>query len=93
MNHHPSLSLDKRTRDVSVIMKYQQDQMILRALRYCINPSFNACCKIFKVCLVILGHYVATLRIKGLKIVNNFFEIDIFSIHVELIMLKIFPGK
>ena len=43
MNHHPSLSLEKETRDVSVIMKYQQDQMILRALMYCVNPfMYNA---------------------------------------------------
>ena len=41
MNHYPSLSLEKGTRDVSVIMKYQQDQMILRALMYCINPLIH----------------------------------------------------
>ena len=32
MNDYPSLSLEKVTRDVRVLMKYQQDQMILRAL-------------------------------------------------------------
>ena len=43
MNHHPSRSLEKETRDVSVIMKYQQDQLILRALMYCVNPTmYNA---------------------------------------------------
>ena len=54
----------------SVIMKYQQDELILRALMYCINSLMHnaPCCKIFKVCLTILGHYVATLCIEGLKI-------------------------
>ena len=32
MNHYTSLSLEKVTRDVRVIKKYQQNQMILRAL-------------------------------------------------------------
>ena len=31
MNHYPSLLLEKGTSHVSTIMKYQQDQMILRA--------------------------------------------------------------
>ena len=35
-NHYPSLSLEKVTRVVSLIRKHQQDQMILRALMYCI---------------------------------------------------------
>ena len=41
MNHHPSLSLEKETRDVSLTMKYQQDRTILRALMYCINPLMH----------------------------------------------------
>ena len=60
MNHYPSLLLEKGTSDISTIMKYQQDQMILRAHA----PK----CQTHKVCLTILGHYVATLCIKGLKI-------------------------
>ena len=39
MNHYTSLSLEKVTRDVSFIMKYQQDQMILRALTYSIKET------------------------------------------------------
>ena len=42
INHYPSLSIEKVTRDVSVIMKYQQDQMILRALMYCIKETWMA---------------------------------------------------
>ena len=39
MNHYTSLSLEKVTRDVSFIMKYQQDQMILRELMYAIKET------------------------------------------------------
>ena len=39
MNHYTLLSLEKVTRDVSFIMKYQQDQMILRALTYSIKET------------------------------------------------------
>ena len=39
MNHYTSLSLEKVTRDVSFIMKYHQDQMILRALIYSIKET------------------------------------------------------
>ena len=34
-----SLSPENVERDVSVMMKYQQDQMILRALMYCIKDT------------------------------------------------------
>ena len=39
MNYYTSLSLDKVTRDASFIMKYQQEQMILRALMYSIKET------------------------------------------------------
>ena len=39
MNHYTSRSLEKVIRDVSFIMKYRQEQMILRALMYSIKET------------------------------------------------------
>ena len=39
MNHYTSLSLEKVKREVSFIIKYQQDQMTLRALMYSIKDT------------------------------------------------------
>ena len=39
MNHYTSLSLEKVKREVSFIIKYQQDQMTFRALMYSIKDT------------------------------------------------------
>ena len=39
MIHNTLFSLEKVTRDVSFIMKYQQDQMILRALMHSVKET------------------------------------------------------